>query len=54
MNIWTFMDRNADGLFWLTVLVIVLCAVRLGCSSDGSGCSVKFGDSAAVDAGSER
>ncbi len=58
MNLWTFLDRNSGGIFWL--VVIALCFAYGECGSDRNkreGCHMQCGNAVMstgpLDAGAE-
>lgn len=43
MNFWTFLDRNAEGLWWLAVLLIVSVGSCGAAAHSGKGCAIQIG-----------
>jgi hypothetical protein len=43
MNIWTFLDRNAEALWWLAVILIVSAGSCGIAAHSGEGCRIQIG-----------
>ncbi len=44
MNFWTFLDRNSEGLWLLSAVLIFAVSMTTCMGKCGDGCSVHIGD----------